>query len=170
MNDRLKNVVHNPVIYMRVREREICVMGTIGMDSKKSSKKVMVFGVFDRLHPGHISFLRQAAEYGDELIAVITRDTIVKKLKRKMPNDRERIRKQRVGRIACVSKTIWGDALLGSYEVIREHTPDIICLGYDQHGLREDLEYRIKQGEIASIEITVMQPHNAHIFHTSLLT
>ena len=43
-------------------------------------KKVMVFGVFDRLHPGHLSFLEQASKHGN-VVAVITRDDVVKALK-----------------------------------------------------------------------------------------
>lgn len=44
---------------------------------RKLSKKfnrVMVFGVFDGLHPGHRAFLRQARKKGDKLIVVVARD------------------------------------------------------------------------------------------------
>ena len=40
-------------------------------------KKVMVFGTFDIIHPGHIHLLKEAKEYGDFLIAVIGRDATV---------------------------------------------------------------------------------------------
>jgi len=38
---------------------------------KSHNKRVMVFGVFDGLHEGHKSFLRQARKYGGELRAVV---------------------------------------------------------------------------------------------------
>ena len=48
-------------------------------------KKVMIFGTFDKFHPGHINFLKQSEQYGDYLIVVVARDITVKKLKGKMP-------------------------------------------------------------------------------------
>ena len=47
-------------------------------------KTVMAFGTFDLMHPGHEYFLRQAKKRGDYLIAVIARDSTVKKLKGKL--------------------------------------------------------------------------------------
>ena len=140
------------------------------INNQKSPKKVMVFGVFDRLHPGHISFLEQAAACGDELIAVVTRDIIVQELKKKMPLHKEEERMQAVKNNSCVHNAVLGDAALGLYDVIRERAPDIICLGYDQHGLAQDLQSRMAYGEIASVKLAVMEPYNADTLHTSLLT
>lgn len=44
-------------------------------------KKVLVGGVFDILHYGHIHFLKNAASYGDHLIVALESDKNVKKLK-----------------------------------------------------------------------------------------
>ena len=38
------------------------------------SKKVLTFGSFDLIHPGHHYFLNKAKELGDELIVVLSRD------------------------------------------------------------------------------------------------
>ena len=35
-------------------------------------KKVIVFGSFDYIHPGHLNFFEQAKSYGDYLIVVAT--------------------------------------------------------------------------------------------------
>ena len=59
------------------------------MNKKYKYKKVMAFGVFDRLHPGHIAFLKQAAGMGGELIVVLARDASVLKLKNKIPHHSE---------------------------------------------------------------------------------
>ena len=48
-------------------------------------KKVMVFGTFDIFHPGHEHMLKEAKEYGDELIVVVARDANVKKVKGRLP-------------------------------------------------------------------------------------
>jgi len=38
---------------------------------KEAMKKVMCFGAFDGLHPGHLDFFRQAKRYGDFLIVSV---------------------------------------------------------------------------------------------------
>lgn len=130
----------------------------------------MVFGVFDRLHPGHISFLEQAKKYGDILIAVVTRDLVVEELKKKLPDEGEGKRRTCVQDVSYVTHAVFGDETLSSYEVIKSHQPDMICLGYDQEALAQDLRARMDRGEIAPIELAVMEPHEAERFHTSLLT
>ena len=136
---------------------------------KKSKKKVMVFGVFDRLHPGHISFLKQAAAMGDELIVVLARDASVQELKNKKPHHNERERMQAVQKITSVHRVVLGDAELGSYRVVGEYRPDVICLGYDQHGLAEDLKRRIQKEELMSISLVSLEAYEPDVFHTSMI-
>ena len=38
-----------------------------------SRKRVMCCGTFDYLHPGHLSFIAQAAALGDDLYVVVAR-------------------------------------------------------------------------------------------------
>ena len=130
----------------------------------------MAFGVFDRLHPGHVSFLEQAAGMGGELIVVLARDASVLELKNKRPHHSEYERMQAVRSVSGVTLAVLGDEKLGSYEVIQAHKPDVICLGYDQHGLAEDIKKRIKKGELAAISLVKLNAHEPEVFHTSLLT
>ncbi|MBU0625913.1 adenylyltransferase/cytidyltransferase family protein [Patescibacteria group bacterium] len=44
-------------------------------------KKVMLFGTFDILHPGHEYVFSQAKNYGDCVMVVLARDVTVKKVK-----------------------------------------------------------------------------------------
>ena len=134
-----------------------------------TAKKVMVFGVFDRLHPGHLSFLEQASKYGD-VIAVITRDEMVRALKKKIIFSSDMIRVLTVEDAPHVSQAVLGDAVLGSYDIVRKHKPDIICLGYDQQVLADDLRMRMDRGEIDRIGLEVMQPFEPEKYHTSLLS
>ena len=140
------------------------------MAHKKRAGKVMVFGVFDQLHPGHVSFLEQAAAHGRELIVVVARDASARELKNKTPHHNEAERMQAVRKIVGVDLVILGDEELGSYAVIQAHKPDIICLGYDQHGLARDIKKRIQKGEFASILLIKLEAHQPQVFHTSLLT
>ena len=68
-----------------------------------------------------------------------------------------------------VSQAVLGDAVLGSYDIVRKHKPDIICLGYDQQALADDLRMRMDRGEIDRIGLEVMQPFEPEKYHTSLL-
>lgn len=130
----------------------------------------MVFGVFDRLHPGHISFLEQAARHGDELFVVVARDSIVQELKKKMPAESEEIRVNHVGNVEGVTRAILGDQELGSWDIITTHKPDMICLGYDQQWIKQDIGERIKQGSLLPIRLAMVHAHEPERFHTSLLT
>ena len=41
---------------------------------------VVVAGTFDGIHPGHLSFLKQASELGNELVVIVARDKTVQRL------------------------------------------------------------------------------------------
>ena len=130
----------------------------------------MVFGVFDRLHPGHVSFLEQAAAHGKELVVVVARDASVLELKQRMPHHSEHDRMRAVRNVLGVNRVVFGDETRGSYAVIQNHKPDMICLGYDQYGLAQDLIKRMEEGQLDSIPLVSLVAHQPEVFHTSLLT
>lgn len=131
--------------------------------------KILVFGIFDGIHPGHISFLRQAKRYGDFLIVAVGRDEAVKKLKNKPSKHTLRERLDMVGSIRYVSKAIPGDKEQGSYRVIQSEKPDIICLGYDQEELGDDLKRWLKEKNF-SILLKTLKPYKHKEYHNSILT
>lgn len=100
----------------------------------------MVFGTFDGVHDGHTHFFREAIEFGDELIVVVARDEHVLELKGKHPQRPLAERMEEVGYESEVSLVITGDEELGSYDVIREHCPEMVVVGHDQDELRQSLE------------------------------
>jgi cytidyltransferase-like protein len=134
--------------------------------------KVMVFGVFDRLHPGHLYLLYHARLKGKELVAVIARDASVKKLKGAMPEWSQRKRMSAVKATGLVTKVILGDLKEGTYAVVKKHKPDIICLGYDQSRLKKDLEQKMAKGSgsnrLPKIPLYTLKPYKAEVFHTSI--
>ncbi len=91
----------------------------------------MCFGVFDNLHLGHLSYLKQAKKHGDELIIVIARDKNVLKVKGKSPKQNEKVRQKAVQELNLAQKVILGQ-LQDKFKVVDKYRPDIICLGYDQ--------------------------------------
>lgn len=157
-------------------------------------RKVIVFGVFDpvrskmsessadapmahrasngvdELHEGHRRFLADAKKHGSELIVAVARDEVVRELKNKTPRHNEEERRAAVARLTAVTRAVLGDREQGTYEVIKKFKPDVICLGYDQDGLAEDLEKRMADGEIPRIPLVRLKPHEGERLHTALLT
>jgi len=74
-------------------------------------RTVVVFGVFDLLHPGHLYFLREARKHGDHLTVVVTRDTRVRAEKNHTPVFTERERLEMVAALKGVDKAVLGDKL-----------------------------------------------------------
>ncbi|MFH1443983.1 MAG: adenylyltransferase/cytidyltransferase family protein [Candidatus Peregrinibacteria bacterium] len=92
--------------------------------------RVLVFGTFDRLHPGHIFVLTEAQKRGD-LTVVIARDRTVEHYKGRLPMQLEEERKEAVSHAMPSATVILGDS--DDYlRPVRETAPDLILLGYDQ--------------------------------------
>lgn len=136
-------------------------------NSMEHIKTIMVFGVFDRLHPGHLSFLKQAKKYGKNLIVVVARDSAVRELKNKNPNQNEKKRTAALRKIPAVNRVLLGDKKQGSYDVIKKYKPDAIGLGYDQRWLAKDLKKRIDSGKLFCIKLIYLRAYYPHKYHTS---
>ena len=108
-------------------------------------RKVLVFGTFDILHPGHEYFLKQAKKHGDELIVVIARDLTVKQVKKEFPVNNEQERLGAVKKLDYVNNAILGSLSNDKYKIIEEINPDVICLGYDQKAFTEDLAAELEK-------------------------
>lgn len=92
--------------------------------------RVMIFGTFDDLHPGHLYVFRNALERG-EVWVVVARDSNVLKIKGRTALQSED------DRVAAINKAFpSAHVMLGNpkhfLSPIREVNPDLILLGYDQ--------------------------------------
>jgi cytidyltransferase-like protein len=100
---------------------------------------VLVGGVFDIIHPGHIYFLREAKALGDVLLVSVARDKTVVKMRGRRALNNEKLRLDLVQSIRIVDL-----ALLGSerdiLETVERTRPDIIALGYDQAHDEHEIE------------------------------
>ncbi len=94
-------------------------------------RRVVVFGVFDIFHPGHLYFLAQARQHGDHLTVVVTRDKRVQSEKGRKPILNERERLVVVQAVKWVDQAILGDKA-GEHKVLKRLKPDVVCVGYDQ--------------------------------------
>lgn len=96
-------------------------------------KIVLVFGTFDKLHPGHRWFLREAKKHGDRLVVVVARDHNVKKVKQRQPSQSEQERLVQIQAVPEVDEARLGlEDYSKKEQVIDEIKPAVICLGYDQ--------------------------------------
>ncbi len=111
------------------------------------NRKVLVFGTFDLLHPGHRFVLSEAQKRGS-LFVVVACDRNVQRIKSRFPAHDEDERMSHVRAAAPDSTVVLGDA--HDFLVpVRAIDPDLILLGYDQAlppGVREqDLPCEIER-------------------------
>lgn len=127
-------------------------------------KKVLVFGTFDRLHDGHRFFLREARTFGDRLIAAVARDEVVHAIKKHRPAQRLKVRVQNLAASGLVDEVVLGDRALGSWSTVKQLSPDIIAIGYDQTKLEQRLrEYIQKEDQqIGLVKIGALEPDRLH--------
>ena len=95
-------------------------------------RKIIVFGTYDILHPGHEHFFKQAKALGDYLIVVVARDKFVKTAKGKHPKNKEIQRALNVRKSKTPNKVLIGSKSNNFYQTIRTNQVEIIALGYDQ--------------------------------------
>lgn len=126
-------------------------------------KRVMVFGTFDGVHPGHLNFFQQANKFGDYLIVVVARDQTVSKLKGKKPVNDENQRLAAFKSVSGINKAVLGD-LADPYVAIKKFKPQIIYLGYDQKFFIEPLKKLFPE-----IEIKRGLPYKPDIYKSSKL-
>jgi cytidyltransferase-like protein len=119
-------------------------------------KTVLVFGTFDALHSGHIYFLKQAHNFGDRLVVSLARDEFVGSFKGKNTEHSERERTARLLDTGLVEEVYLSDRIPGSYDLLLKIKPDLICLGYDQDLLEENLRSWL-QGRELQIQLEKLQ-------------
>jgi cytidyltransferase-like protein len=114
----------------------------IGRDALKV---VLVGGVFDLIHPGHIHTLKAAKAEGDVLVVVVARQSTAQKIKkyRKIYHD-EKLRRDLVTSLNFVDLALIGkEGTL--YDTVEYVKPNVIALGYDQAHSEKDIAENCKK-------------------------
>jgi FAD synthetase len=94
-------------------------------------RKVLVCGVFDLLHLGHLHFFSQAKKFGNHLTVLVARDSTVKKVKPQPPFFKERERMELLSSLKIVDRVVLGSKK-SLFEGVRKVKPDVLVLGFDQ--------------------------------------
>src|SRR5258708_11063957 len=110
---------------------------------KKNLKKtkILVFGTFDILHPGHLNFFKQARKLSTRsyLIVSLARDVNVKKIKGNRPVYNEKQRLKRIQKLEVVNKAVLGGINNYLPHILKE-SPHVIALGYHQKAYAKNLK------------------------------
>jgi len=114
--------------------------------------RVLVTGVFDILHPGHIFLLEHAANLG-EVIVIIARDSTVKKWKKRAPAVPERQRLAVIRSIRFVSHAILGNENNNFLQKALSLKPDIILLGPNQRIKVSQLKAKLEEMGAGHVEV-----------------
>jgi FAD synthetase len=131
-------------------------------------KKVMVFGVFDGLHEGHIFFLNEARKIGQRLFVVVATDDYVKRFKGKTTRFNQEERVEKIKSIFPDFEVLSSDKEEYSWNVIRENQPDVIALGYDQIQLAEAIKKDMVTFD-KKPEIIIISDFDGNKVHSSFL-
>lgn len=130
-------------------------------------KRVLVFGTFDGLHPGHCDFLKQAKKQGGYLIAVAALDATVKSVKGRLPKLKERERLEALKKSGLVDQAVFGDNS-DPYKIIRQINPDIICLGYDQEAFTKELPQELRKAGLGA-KIIRLNAYHPERYHSAII-
>ncbi|RZJ81618.1 MAG: D-glycero-beta-D-manno-heptose 1-phosphate adenylyltransferase [Flavobacterium sp.] len=105
-------------------------------DWKKEGKKIVFTnGCFDLIHPGHLSYLLEAANLGDKLIIGVNTDSSVKKIKgEERPINNEQSRLQLLAAMFFVDAVVLFD----------EETPADLIEAIKPHVLVKGGDYKIE--------------------------
>ena len=130
-------------------------------------KRVLVFGTFDILHPGHIYFLRQAKKHGDFLIVSLAREKFIKKIKGRRAIHSETDRGKMEKALEMADKVVLGSKsdYIGHIVSLK---PNIIALGYDQKVFTGGLEGKLRDRGL-KIKIVRLKAYKPNIYKSSKL-
>lgn len=129
--------------------------------------RIMVFGTFDILHPGHLNFFKQARRLAKHpfLIVSVARDANVKKIKGRKAQNGEKKRLGFVRALPLVNRAVLGG--LNDYlpHIIKER-PQIIALGYDQKTYTRNLKADLTEFGL-DVKIKRLRAFKADIYKSS---
>ena len=161
----LKRLRSKMLVEKEFYKSRICILVEHGFIERSDQSKltfigrdalrvVLVGGVFDLIHPGHIHTLKAAKSHGDVLVVVVARTSTAMKINRdRRIYHNENMRRELVSSLSFVDLAIIGkEGTL--YDTVEYVKPDIIALGYDQAHSEKDVAYNC---QIRNLNVRVIR-------------
>ena len=125
-------------------------------------KKIMVFGTFDLLHPGHLFVLTEAGKRGN-VTAIVARARNVERIKGTAPSQNDEKRVEAVRKAFPAYSVRLGDPE-DFLAPVRAAAPDLILLGYDQK-----LPPGITEKDLASARVERLPAFHPELYKTTIV-
>ena len=104
-------------------------LAALGAAHRAAGRRVVLcHGCFDIVHPGHIRYLRAAAEHGDVLVASLTGDDAIEKSDGTRPHIPQQYRAENLAALECVDHVVIADGPTAE-PVITTLRPDLYVKG-----------------------------------------
>ena len=129
--------------------------GRISLTAKgrRRIKVVFIGGGFEIIHTGHLYTLDQAKKLGDVLVAVVARDSTIRRRKGREPISPEKDRAALLSALRQVDVALLG--VEGNiYEMLEKVRPDVVALGYDQYHAESEI---VKEASRRGLKVTVVR-------------
>ena len=123
IRDKINNLIEKNLV-----NEDKTTLTEMGRDSLHV---VLAGGVFDIIHPGHISTLNAAKALGDVLVVVVATDNTAVKMKKRNPLHSQEQRQELVKSLKVVDLCLIGQEN-DIFKTVNFVKPQIIALGYDQ--------------------------------------
>ncbi len=137
--------------------------------ARKTQWRVLTFGTFDHTHPGHLSYLSQAKNYGDQLITIIALDQTVQQVKWHRPDHTQDERLEAVQAFGLSSHRVilWDPDNV--YQCLHDIQPHVICLWYDQHSFDSGILAYCESHDLPLPNIIRLDSHHPDLYKSSIV-
>ncbi|QQS22605.1 adenylyltransferase/cytidyltransferase family protein [bacterium] len=162
---------------MTLLSKDVALGRNLGaQDSAKFSSnnsdltRIMVFGTFDIVHPGHRDFFSQARKLAKKpfLIVSIARDKNVLRIKGRRPSKNQFERRILVQSAPEVDKAVVGGYRDHIPHILKE-SPQIIAIGYDQVAYVKGLKTLLASKGL-KVRIVKLKAYKPHLYKTSIIS
>jgi len=134
--------------------------------SSMRERKVLAFGSFDLIHPGHLFYLRKARALGTELEVIVARDDNILHWKGHEPVHSEKTRLEVVRALKPVDKAILGLKTGNRLNSILKVKPEIVALGHDQKITKREVVNFLKKNNLKA-KVVRLPAHQKKKFSSS---